>query len=509
MIQFVQPIWLWAAAGIIIPVIIHLRNVREGKTLKVGSIAFLTESAKSQAKSLKLSDLLLLLLRCLLLIALTMLIAKPTWETQIKTEEKGWILIEKSQVREAYNNFKSTIDTLIKSGYTFHYFDLNFGQAKLEDVSKMPADTSKKSALSYWALLKELDQRAPSKLPVYLFSDNQLRKFTGIRPAVSLHLNWGTYRSRDSSSAWIEKAYKTANDSIHLIIGNSKFSGTYYTSQNISRDNSNTKFNVKVADEKTFVSLNDTSKYGINKIVQVDTSALAITIFTDKFEEDAHYLKAAIDAIRDFTKYKMTVSVVKDSRNIPDNYTWLFWLSEEALPESKIKNNVFLYEKGKAENTNGEILTQDEAAFSASEKNGLFKFIPANSISQDSLKTIWKDGFGEPVLSVQKQDAFVYHFYSRFNPQWNDLVWSSSFPQVIYNLIFTQEKNTAEIDDEDKRIMVSSQIQPLKNLPENNVPKQNLIDKKDLSKVFWIIAIILFFAERIISFTRSKAIVYG
>jgi len=509
LLQFLQPIWLWAAAGIIVPVIIHLWNVKDGKTLKVGSITFLTESAKSHAKSFKLSDLLLLLLRCLLLIVLSMLIAKPTWEKQMKTEEKGWILIEETQVHEAYNKFTPTIDSLIKRGYTFHYFNPDFEEAKLETVLKLPVNSAKKSSGFYWTLLKELDQKVPPKLPVYLFSDNSLRRFSGNRPEVSLGLKWSTYLSSDTTFAWIEKAYETVNDSIRLVIGNSKFSGTYYTYQTISKNNSDSKFNPKVVDGNTFVSLNDTSHSIINKPVQVDTSEIVITIFTDKFGEDANYLKAAINAIKDFTKYKIKVLVVNDIQNIPDNYTWLFWLSEETLPASKIRNNVFLYEKGKVENTNSVLLTQDETALTATENVGLFKLIPAKSIYRDSVKTTWKDGFGQPVLSVQKQNALIYHFNSRFNPQWNDLAWSSSFPQIIYHLLFSREKNTTDINDLDKRIIDSTQIQPVTIAQENDVTKQNPVDKKDLSKVFWIIAFILFLLERIISFRRSKAQVYG
>lgn len=509
MLQFVQPIWLWAAAGIIVPVIIHLWNVKQGKTLKVGSIAFLIESAKSHSKSRKLSDLLLLLLRCLLLIVLAMLIAKPAWEKQINTAEKGWILIEKSQVHEAYNKFKPTIDALIKNGYTFHYFNTDFEEAKLENILKMQNDTTKKLNVSYWTLLKELDQKVPAKARVYLFTDNSLRRFTGSRPEVSLHLKWNTYSSPDTISTWIEKAYETANDSIRAIVGNSNFSGTYFTYQNIAPHNTNNGFSLKVVDGNTFVTSNDTSNAVGNKTVQVDSSALIITIFTDKFREDANYLKAAINAIKDFTKHKIVVSVVNNIQKIPGNYTWLFWLSEEVLPVSKIKNNVFIYERGKVENINSEILTQDETALTATQKVGLFKFITPNSISADTIKTIWKNGFGEPVLSADKQNALVYHFSSRFNPQWNDLTWSRSFPQIIYNLLFLQEKNSIEINEADKRILDSSQIQPVIISQENHLAKSNLIDKKDLSKVFWIIAFVLFFLERIISFERSKAHAYG
>src|SRR5471030_327127 len=97
--QFVQSIWLWAMAGIAVPLFIHLWNLKKGKTRKVGSIAFLMESARSHAKSLRISEWLLLLLRCLLLIVLAVLLTDPFIETQDTiAKQKGWLLIEKQEV---------------------------------------------------------------------------------------------------------------------------------------------------------------------------------------------------------------------------------------------------------------------------------------------------------------------------------------------------------------------------------------------------------------------------
>ncbi|MEP6750371.1 MAG: BatA domain-containing protein, partial [Bacteroidota bacterium] len=63
MFQLLQPIWLFALAGVSIPVIIHLWNRKPGKTLKVGSVALVEENILSYKKTIKLSELLLLLLR--------------------------------------------------------------------------------------------------------------------------------------------------------------------------------------------------------------------------------------------------------------------------------------------------------------------------------------------------------------------------------------------------------------------------------------------------------------
>ncbi|MBC7652345.1 MAG: BatA domain-containing protein, partial [Deinococcales bacterium] len=106
MLNVLQPIWLWAIAGIIIPVIIHLWHIKQGKSLKVGSVIFLQESSKQQSSSLKISDWLLLLLRCLLIILLAILLAKPQWQQALQTnKQKGWLLINNTDFSETYKHF--------------------------------------------------------------------------------------------------------------------------------------------------------------------------------------------------------------------------------------------------------------------------------------------------------------------------------------------------------------------------------------------------------------------
>ena len=70
MLQLLQPIWLAAMAGIAIPVIVHLWNLRRGKVLKIGSVALLTEASRRLAWSRRITQWWLLVVRCLLLAAL-------------------------------------------------------------------------------------------------------------------------------------------------------------------------------------------------------------------------------------------------------------------------------------------------------------------------------------------------------------------------------------------------------------------------------------------------------
>src|SRR5205085_8984512 len=174
------------------------------------------------------------------------------------------------------------------------------------------------------------------------------------------------------------------------------------------------------------------------------------------------------------------VAIVNSIENISNNSDWLFWLSEEVMPAYKLKNKVFMYETGKPENVHTALLTDDKEALSIDVPIMLYKYIKSDS---PSFQPVWRNSYDEPILSMQKKDASVYHFYSRFNPQWNDLVWSHSFPQIIYNLLFRNENMDDERGANDKRIIDSSQIQPviLKAQKENNKNVQQNV--RDISKV--------------------------
>lgn len=503
MFHLLQPIWLFAIAGIAIPLIIHLWNIREGKTLRVGSILLLQKSARSQARSLRLKDIFLLILRCLLIFTLAFLLAKPTWQKRLTSiNKKGWILIEKESLHEAYKNFKPAIDSLIKAGYKFHYFNRGFGLDKLEDALKKTVDTNTEIKVSYWTLLKQLNEELPSELPVYLFTNNKLKRFTGTRPEVSINLQWIIYSSGNTITKPIVKAYKTPADSIRIIVANSKPAATFYTFENIVYPKKNSQYLLNDNNGKIVVSGRDSAS---TNSVEVDTSTLQIVIYADQFIIDAGYLKAAIDAIQEYTMFKIKVSIVNNTGNIKPTNDWLFWLSEKPLPLQKLPSKIFVYEEGKEQQINSWITTGNN--FSVNEEAiHLSRLIEKNSEIPNSYEPLWKDGFGHAVLSLEKANNYTYHFYSRLNPAWNDLPWSEQFPEMIFDLLIKPDTNTKNFDN---RIIDAAQFQP-EMVKENKViNKQRFVETKDLTKLFWVIAFIIFFIERYISLNSNKPEVYA
>jgi hypothetical protein len=114
-VQFLHPIGLLALAGLIVPLIIHLWNVKQGKTIKIGSIALLGESSRASSKSFKLNDWLLLVLRCLLLVLLAFILAQPYLKKIISGNNKArWILVDKAIFPQVFKAHSKTIDSLIK-----------------------------------------------------------------------------------------------------------------------------------------------------------------------------------------------------------------------------------------------------------------------------------------------------------------------------------------------------------------------------------------------------------
>ena len=492
---FLNSTWLFAIAALSISVAIHLWNIKQGKTLKVGSIALINEAAQKSSRSLKLHDLLLLLLRCLFLLLLAMLLAVPVWQQNLSSAKtKGWLLIPKQNVSESLHKFNPLIDSLTKAGYEFHYFNKGFAKA---DLKKLRADTSMNDKPqtddpNYWNRVSILSQQLPAVMPVYLITPNGASHFSGNKPSVTLNLKWKTYIAIDSVSTWIEKAWFTTNNDIKVIQGNSRPSGTVFANYTIaSGAAANSLFEVGTANGNPTVKL----KNGNQSTVIIDTATLRLAVYTDKYNADAGYLKAALQAIANFSKLKVTIKQYTNPAQIPAGQNWLFWLADKQLDATVQKKaaNILQYESGKVGNANSWIKTNGRFAAGGEQNIALFKRIAGDDTTANS---IWQDGFGNPVLSVvQIGEISSYRFYSHLNPAWNNLVWSDEFPQLLFKLIIG--RNVSEQGNKyDRRVMDEQQLMPYHSKETTIKTAEPVKQQIDLSRYFWLAMMVVFVTER-------------
>ncbi|HEY0652750.1 MAG TPA: BatA domain-containing protein, partial [Chryseosolibacter sp.] len=125
MISFVNPSWLLGLVGLLIPIGIHLLSRKEGKTIHVGSIRHLYDSDTAQFSSIRLNEILLLLLRLLLITLLVFILAGLKF-AQDDYVGKKWLLIEMGVQRD--ERYKPTLDTLSAQNYEVRWLTEGFPQ---------------------------------------------------------------------------------------------------------------------------------------------------------------------------------------------------------------------------------------------------------------------------------------------------------------------------------------------------------------------------------------------
>jgi hypothetical protein len=423
-------------------------------------------------------------------------------ETGIRNKEKGWILL-KGKFNEGYKNNKSKIDSLLKAGYEF-IISVPIKKDKLEEAlkcRKTPLYPTRFHTGVYW---HSLTTKFQIQFPL-LFTANRLNRFSGDRPPLSLNLHWQVYIPADSVTGWPENAFLTSSDSVRLLIGHSKPSGSFYTHANLSLTRmSDADYHVDVINGKLIVSLKDTSKEKntFNRSnIEVDTSAIGITLFTDKFTNDANYIRAAISAIQNFSKRKLIFYTTNNYRNLPANQDWIFWLSEQAVPAFANAKNIFMYARGTSKNINSWITNEDVST--TNQEGVLINKVIVHNTANDG-KIIWQDGFGSSVLSEEaKNNTRVFHFYSRLNPDWSDLPWSEEFPKLMFSLIFRNE-NYQGVPYNDRRIIDKNQIAPYRKARNANTSKDKFIKNADLTHIFWLACFVILFLERLLSFGTKR-----
>jgi len=434
LLQLLQPIWLFALAGLSVPVIIHLWNQRPGKTLLVGSIALVTASTLSNTRKVRLSEWWLLLLRCLLFTVITLALAGPVWKQKIIHNEKGWVLLPPHTAAVAYQQFKPTIDSLLAEGYQLHYFTSGFAKATLRDATELKDDTVHVQTLSYRAITDMLQQTVDADLPLYVFTDNYLQHFGGERNTAALNLHWQTYTPRDTTA-----------------------------------------------------------------LTTKTKAALKVAIFSGAQKEDGQYIRAAIEAIRSYTKKEIIITLAASAGAIPADQDWLFWLSADSIPQGIAAAHVLHYAKGTPVADRSFVLPAANSSFAAV---ALYKAVMADTADKREGTVYWKDAFGQPLLlATEKQHTVYYSLYTHIDPVWNALPWSSSFPQLIYQLLYP---SPAESIITGNAMIDSNQLLPLPADREALSGKLPSYASVSLSGTAWMLSLLLLLAERCVSFFHRK-----
>lgn len=289
--QFVNAIWLWGLAGLIVPIGIHLLSRKQGKVIRFGSIRHLKETSTRQFRAIRLNEFVLLALRCLFIVLLVSLLAGIQFT--ISEKKHKWLLIESGLENDP--KYAPLIDSL--KGKDFEVKSLSEGMLAT-------SHTVAKEKVDYWSVIQELQPGVDVVVLSYNYADG----FKGKRISIPDGMRW--LSADPDSMEYVLRAVKLPNDSVVIRGANSRSDKTFF--QNLTTNNQ-----------------------GLDSaILEPCDTILVEVVFDSIYEHDKKMLLAALQAVQKKSLVSIQAEAIPaDEWAGEGQHDWTIWLSHKARPE--------------------------------------------------------------------------------------------------------------------------------------------------------------------------------
>lgn len=432
----------------VVPIAIHLWNKKPPQTVQVGSIRWLQPSQSQKLSSLHLTQIWLLLLRCLMVVLLAVLLAQPQWTRQITATPDQRAYLHPTLLQKQYlPQIAATVDSLVQKGWKIHGLQPGFPVLALHQetsVSSLQTDTSNIDTTNAWAQLRVLHRSLPVHTPAWIFTTDLLRHHRGAYPALRPGFTWVPV-SALQTNVWLQEAYYTPAGQLLLRFGKSDAKEVTFLEKKVPRPVSGQTISLADVPAVKFSVHPQTDSLtllgGARNTIALQKQPLQVLVrFSPSRQADVRYLRAALETALTYREAAYQLTVSSEGQPFPGSAPdWVFWLSEEPLqpflarfPKNRLKT---LRDASSA--------ARVQKLESWLQASGLSETVPLHQRTKAEknlkAKVLWQDGFGEPMLT-QEQDSLQthYHFYSRFHPAWTALVDSGQFPEVMLRLLFPE-----------------------------------------------------------------------
>jgi len=341
---FLNPTYLWALLGLLIPIAIHLWSKKEGKTIKIGSIELLRESESKQTSSIQPNELLLLLLRMFIIAIVVFVLAEP--QLKLKTNKTAiTYLIEPSLLNnDKSDNILNSIDDandirLLTSGFPY-----------LEDID---LDNIASKTPNYWQLAKEMQNIDSDSIVVY--TKALASGFKGKRPLVNKNMEWIIMNTEENAEKLPIKARKV-NDNIELL---SMLSNTEYT-----------------AFEKTLINESDFAQTELELVNEYPVKI--VLYYDDAFVNDSKYLEASLNAASKHINRTFEITKTQDRNFDTEGFDLIIWLSENTSAPKELTKTLEFKPDHLSNNLIKESLTKNHFYLTAhlNTENSIENYLP-------------------------------------------------------------------------------------------------------------------------------------
>ncbi|MGB5244636.1 MAG: BatA domain-containing protein [Lutimonas sp.] len=323
---------------------------------------------------------------------------------------------------------------------TFSYAEIRLLQPGLPIYEK-EAEIDVDSRPNYWQLAQEMEELAADSIVV--FTNALTRGIKGIRPSSSSRINWVLIPASKTDKHYLSAQKK--GDSIQFLIAHSENQHLSMTKENISLSNKQMEMN-KMGDSILFLFGNQ------EKLSLKPETTLEVAIL---FEEETagimQLCKASLGAMGEYLSQPIRIQSVKNEEELDQlNYDLVIFLNESPI----------------------DLVTKKKLIYQ-----------PDSTARH----------FIEP-----GRDKTTFLLTKQLN---TSEVLSAHFPEKLWKIVSDDEELSRKIDLADERQMDLSLLKPKKIGKEFELGS---VHKMPISPWLWILFIMIFVAERILSKVRRQ-----
>lgn len=323
---------------------------------------------------------------------------------------------------------------------TFSYDEIRLLQPGLP-IYEMEAEVDTFSRPNYWQLAQEMEELAADSIVV--FTNALTRGVKGIRPSSSSRINWVRIPAIETAKNYLSAQKK--GDSIQFLIAHSENQHLSMTKEHVSLSNKQMEMN-KMGDSILFLFGNQ-EKLSLKP----ETTPEVAIIFEEETAGTMQLCKASLKAMGEYLSQPIRIQTVKN---------------EEELESIKYDLVIFLNEN------------------------------PIDRITKKKL--IYQPDSTALHLIEPGRDKTTFLLTKQLN---TSEVLSTHFPEKLWKIVSDDEELSRKIDLADERQMDLSLLKPRKIGKEFELGS---VQKMPISPWLWILFIMIFVVERILSKVRRQ-----
>jgi hypothetical protein len=422
---FTSPLWWWALAALVVPLVIHLFSRGRRRRVKVGSVRHLSGTESRALRRLRPTGWLQLLLRALLLAALAAALTGPCWQARERAGEGStWVLIDPELVaagdsRPLGTALGSRLETAVEKADSVRLLAPGLPTAD-EALSLVPGP------IDAWSLLREADMLAPSGIRFLVFTLDRAELLRGRRPRLARPVEWEVLADPEPNR-WLQRVVVRHDQTIEVTVGDSRAGGTRFATHRWNRaDAPPPELSLWLDEESGTLGLATLDRYGRDDQVELPerSSPLRLAfVVGEERQGDARYLRLAARAVGEFLGRE--VEIVEEDSGPVD--------LEVRLGDMTVRSE-----------SSGVVLADLEKPWQGCEGRAVATSLAADrpiriarcaAAGPEAEEAVWwADGWGRPFLALDAATS-TYRLRGRFDPRWSDLVAGPVLPRLLLTLL--------------------------------------------------------------------------